>query len=87
MRRAPAAAQPASQPQFGQPRATREELLLARFAVQHPEMLFALNEEKTAIDAPISIQAISYNPIAAKPVEIPPISVAPIQISSLNSPN
>jgi len=87
MRRAPAAAQPAPQPQFGQPRATREELLLARFAVRYPEMLSALNEEKPATDAPISIPAISYNPIAAKPVEIPPISVAPIQISSLNSPN
>jgi hypothetical protein len=87
MRRTLTATQPAPQPQFGQPRATKEELLLARSAAQYPELLSALNEEKSAIDTPISIPAIFYNPIAAKPVDIPPISVAPIQISSLNSPN
>lgn len=87
MRRAPAPIQPAPLPQFGQPRATQEELILARFAVQNPEALSALDKAKPAIDTPISIPPISYNPIAVQPVEIPPISVAPIQISSLNSAN
>jgi hypothetical protein len=83
-RRAHALVPPAPQPQFGLPRATKEELLLARFAAREPELLDALAKSKPDLDAPVTITTIPDNPIATEPVEMKPIPIAPIQISSLN---
>lgn len=70
--------------QFGQPRPTREELLMARFAAKEPESMEALTASKPDLDAPVAMAAIPDNPIAIEPVEMKPIAIAPIETSSLN---
>jgi hypothetical protein len=70
--------------QFGQPRLTNEELLMARFAAKEPELMEALAKSKPDLDAPVAMAAIPDHPIAIESVEMKPITVAPIQISSLN---
>jgi hypothetical protein len=70
--------------QFGQPRPTREELLLARFAAQEPELMEALAKSKPDLDAPVAFPAIPDNPIVIESVEMKPITIAPIETSSLN---
>ena len=70
--------------QFGQPRPTQEELLMARFAAREPDLLDALAKSKPDLDAPVTITALPDNPVATEPVEMKPITIAPIQITSLN---
>ena len=70
--------------QFGQPRPTKEELLMARFAAQEPESMEALAKSKPDLDAPVAIAAIPDNPIAFESVEMKPIAIEPIETSSLN---
>ena len=70
--------------QFGQPRPTQEELLMARFAAREPELLDALAKSKPDLDAPIPINPIPDNPVTTEPVEMKPITIVPIQITSLN---
>jgi hypothetical protein len=70
--------------QFGRPRPTREELLMARFAAQEPESMEALATSKPDLDAPVAIPAIPDHPIAIESVEMKPITIAPIETSSLN---
>jgi hypothetical protein len=76
-----------AQPQFGLPCATKQELLLVRFAAKEPELLSASSKEEPNLDAPISIPALPDDPVVTEPVEIKPIALAPIQISSLKSPD
>ena len=83
-RRINAAAGLPLQTQFGQPRPTQEELLMARFAAREPDLLDALAKSKPDLDAPVTITAIPDNPVATEPVEMKPITIAPIQITSLN---
>jgi hypothetical protein len=84
VRRGHSAGRVSTRTQFGQPRPTREELLLARFAVQEPELMDALAQWKPDIDVPITIPAIPDNPIVIESVEMKPITIAPIQSTSLN---
>jgi hypothetical protein len=72
------------QTQFGQPRLTREELLMARFAAQEPESMEALAKSRPDLDAPVAIAAIPDNPIVIESVEMKPITITPIETSSLN---
>jgi hypothetical protein len=83
-RRASAAVSLPLPTQFGQPRPTKEELLMARFAAEEPELADVLAKSKPDLDAPVTITAIPDNPVATEPVEMKPITIAPIQISSLN---
>jgi hypothetical protein len=88
-RRTDAVARLPLQPQFGRPSPTREELLMALFATQEPEMVAALVKSKPDLDAPITIAPITIapipdDPIPDNPIEIKPIPDEPIQISSLN---
>ena len=84
LRRASATVNLPLQTQFGQPRPTQEELLMARFAAREPDLLDALAKSKPDLDAPVTITAIPDNPVATEPVEMKPITIAPIQITSLN---
>jgi hypothetical protein len=70
--------------QFGQPRPTKEELLMARLAAQEPELMEALAKSKPDLDAPVAMAAIPDNPIVIESVEMKPIAIAPIETSSLN---
>jgi hypothetical protein len=81
--RSQAAKRQATQPQFGVPRVTREEQLLARLAAEEPELFADLSKEKHDPAAPITIAPITINAMAAKTVEIQPIEVAPIEIKSI----
>ena len=83
-RRSHAAARVPLPTQFGQPRPTKEELLMARFAAQEPESMEALAKSKPDLDAPVAIAAIPDNPIAFESVEMKPIAIEPIETSSLN---
>ena len=83
-RRASAAVSLPLPTQFGQPRPTKEELLMARLAAKEPELADVLAKSKPDLDAPVTITAIPDNPVATEPVEMKPITIAPIQISSLN---
>jgi hypothetical protein len=83
-RRSHAAGRVPLRTRFGQPRPTKEELLMARFAAKEPELMEALAKSKPDLDAPITIAAIPDNPIVIESVEMKPITIAPIQISSLN---
>jgi hypothetical protein len=84
IRRSHAAGPIPPQSQFGQPRLTREELLLVRFASREPELMEALAKSKPDLDAPITMPAIPDNPIVIESVEMKPITIAPIQANSLN---
>ena len=88
-RRTDAVARLPLQPQFGRPSPTREELLIALFAAQEPEMVAALVKSEPDLDAPVTIAPITIapipdDPIPDNPIEIKPIPADPIQISSLN---
>jgi hypothetical protein len=83
-RRSHAAGRVPLRTQFGQPRPTREELLLARFAAKEPESMEALAKSKPDLDAPVAFPAIPDNPIVIESVEMKPITIAPIETSSLN---
>ena len=69
---------------FGQPRPTKEELLMARFAAQEPELMETLAKSKPDLDAPVAMAAIPDNPIVIESVEMKPITIKPIETSSLN---
>jgi hypothetical protein len=83
-RRSHAAGRVSLQSQFGQPRPTREELLMARFAAQEPELMEAQAKSKSDLDAPVAMAAIPDNPIVIESVEMKPITIKPIETSSLN---
>jgi hypothetical protein len=83
-RRTHAAGRVPLQSRFGQPRPTREELLMARFAAQEPELMETLAKSKPDLDAPVAMAAIPDNPIVIESVEMKPIAIAPIETSSLN---
>jgi hypothetical protein len=84
VRRSHAAGRVSPRTQFGRPRPTREELLLARFAAQEPELMETLARSKPDLDAPVNIPAIPDNPIVIESVEMKPIAITPIQVKSLN---
>lgn len=72
------------QPQYGLPRATKEERMLATLAgVQQSEQLLASLDTTNRDDA-IQIAPIPDQPIALEPVKISAIATQPIQIDGIN---
>ena len=75
--------QPAT-PSYGSTQPTRDDLLLARLAMQHPSLAAELAKLPTSSSTPIAVSAIPNQPIAMPAIQVKEITVATVEVAEIH---